>query len=81
MCTCCSGSALTEEGVVHAIPAMLWDKQALEITLLLKKSPNGLLLGALDCLAANGMAVLTCEDAVAVLDEHQCAGPASLLWQ
>ena len=25
----------------------------------------------MDCLAANGVALLTCEDAVAILDEHQ----------
>lgn len=57
---------------------MLWDEQALELMLLLR-SGNGLFLCAMDCLAAKGMALLTCEGALAVLDE--CAGLPSLLEQ
>lgn len=64
--------------VVCVIPALLWDEQALELMLLLR-SGNGLLLCAMDCLAAKGMALLTCQGAGAVLDEH--AGLPSLLEQ
>ena len=58
---------------------MLWDKQAMEMILLIKRAPNGLLLHVMDCLADNGMALLTCEDAVAILDEYQHAGLPLLL--
>lgn len=78
LCTPCGGSALTEKGVVCAIPAMLWDEQALELMLLLR-SGNGLFLCAMDCLAAKGVALLACEGALAVLDER--AGLPSLLEQ
>lgn len=74
----CHGSALDEKGVVCAIPATLWDEQALELVLLLR-SGNGVLLCAMDCLADTGTALLTCQGAVAVLDE--CAGLPSLLMQ
>lgn len=65
-------------GVVCAIPAMLWDEQALNLMLLLR-SGNGLLLCAMDCLAAKGVALLACEGVLAILDEH--AGLPSLLEQ
>lgn len=74
----CHGSALDEKGVVCAIPATLWDERALELMLLLR-SGNGLLLCAMDCLADKGTALLSCQGAVAVLDEH--AGLPSLLKQ
>lgn len=53
--------------MVCAIPATLWDEQALVLMLLLR-SGNGLLLCAMDCLADKGLALLTCQGAVAVLD-------------
>lgn len=64
--------------VVCAIPATLWDERALELMLLLR-SGNGLLLCAMDWLADKGTALLTCQGAVAVLDER--AGLPSLLKQ
>lgn len=64
--------------VVCAIPATLWDERALELMLLLR-SGNGLLLSAVDWLADEGMALLTCQVAVAVLDKR--AGLPSLLKQ
>lgn len=78
MCIYCDGNALTEKGVVCAIPAMLWDEQALEVMLLLR-SGNGSLLCATDCIADKGTGLLACGGAVAVLDER--AGLPLLLEQ
>lgn len=65
-------------GMCDPSNALLWDEQALELMLLLR-SGDGLLPRAMDCLAAKGMVLLSCEGAVAALDER--AGLPLLLEQ